>query len=69
MEPQKIPVKKDSVIGIADLLIMGAYMMHEMVDMGADAEVTVKTTLKNGKRYESKLTVVAVDEDEELTDE
>lgn len=61
MEPKTIELKDGSIISVADLLIYGAHMLSDLVDEGADAEVTIKTTLKNGNRYESKLTVVSIE--------
>lgn len=61
---EKIKVLKDQEIGIADILIMGAHLMHELVDVGNDVDVSAVTTLKNGRKYKATLTVVETDEDE-----
>jgi len=54
-------------MGIADVLIIGAELLHEWADTGAEAEASVMTTLKSsGKRYKATLQVVEVSDEEEL---
>lgn len=61
-----IKVSKDAILGIADLMIFAAEVMHEAADIMGEAEASTKTTLKSsGKTYEVKIIVSQVENDKE----
>ena len=54
-------------MGIADILIIGAELRHDFVDIGCEAEASVVTRLESsGKKYKATIKVEeCFDEDEE----
>lgn len=66
MPDKKIPVHKDTEIGLADILIMGAEILSEAADIMGQAEAKTTTRLKStGKRYETQIIVTEVEDQEE----
>lgn len=56
--------KKINNLGIADILIIGAELLHEFADEDLEAEAKTITRLKStGKRYSVSIKVEPVDEE------
>lgn len=61
MDPKKIPINKDTEIGLADILIFSAEILSEAADIMGQASASTKTKLKStGKSYEVSITVTEI---------